>query len=107
MLKHGDGPNFRFAADLARLERISYSPACDPSRIQIESLTISDDPMPGHHTARAVIYDLQPVDMVKAIAAVEARIRAEWPCFRRTGWRAASDSLYVHFSASTPHTPLS
>ena len=92
---------FRFAADLARLESITYSPACDPSCIQIESLTITHDPMPGHHTARAVIFDPQPVDMAKAIAAVEERIRVDYPTFRKTGWRASGDGLTVYFYAWT------
>ncbi len=92
---------FRFAADLARLESITNSPACDPAAILLESVTISHDTMPGHHTARAIILDLQPADMVRAIAAVEDRIRVEYPRFRRTGWRASCDGLTVFFSAWT------
>jgi hypothetical protein len=89
---------FDFAITTAR-DTFTYSPACDPSSIQIESLTISGAAMPGHHTARAVIFDLQPGQMVRAIAAVEACIREQHPHFVKTGWRAASDGIYLHFAA--------
>ena len=92
---------FQFAADLSRTAVVTYTPTCDPSSLVLESVTISADAMPHHFTARAVIFDLHPADMVRAIAAVEDRIRETYPWFRRTGWRAASDGLYIHFTAWT------
>ena len=89
---------FDFAVTTVR-DTFTYSPLTDPSRIQIESLTINADAMPRHHTARAVIFDLQPSQMVRAIAAVEARIREQFPHFVKTGWRGASDGIYLHFAA--------
>jgi hypothetical protein len=91
---------FQFAADLSRTAVLTYSPDTDPSSIAIESLTISADAMPRHHVCRAVIYDLQPTQMVRAIAAVEARLREQFSYVHRTGWRAASDGIYLHFIAS-------
>jgi hypothetical protein len=92
---------FHFAADLSRLDALTYAPSCDPRDLHLESVTISADAMPGHHVARAVILDLQPCDMVRAIVAVEARIGVAFPYFCRTGWRASSDGLTVYFSAWT------
>lgn len=91
---------FDFAVTTAR-DTFTSSPLCDPSSIRLESVTIAADAMPHHFTARGVIFDLQPADMVKAIASVEDRIRLEYPHFRRTGWRAASDGLTIYFSAWT------
>jgi len=69
--------------------------------VTLESLTISADVMPGHFVARAVIFDLQPSQMVAAIMAVEAAIKAQpsYALARRTGWRAASDGLTIYFYA--------
>jgi hypothetical protein len=92
---------FHFAADLSRLDALTYAPSCAPTDLHLESVTISADAMPGHHVARAIILDLQPADMVTAIVAVETRIRVAYPYFRRTGWRAAADGLTVYFSAWT------
>ena len=91
---------FEFAVQSVRDTFVS-SPACDPSTIQIDSLTIAADAMPHHFTTRAVIFDLQPSLMVRAICAVEDSVRVEYPHFRRTGWRAASDGLTIYFSAWT------
>jgi hypothetical protein len=63
----------------------------------LDSLTISADAMPGHYVANAVLLDLQPSQMVAALIAVEAAIRAQYRFAVRTGWRACSDSLRVHF----------
>jgi hypothetical protein len=90
---------FQFAAALSRTAVLTYSPDCDPSSIVLESVTIARNAMPHHFTARAVILDLQPPQMVKAIAAVEACIREQHPHFVKTGWRAASDGIYLHFAA--------
>lgn len=70
--------------------------------VEIESLTISRDPMPHHFTARAVILDLQPAAIVPAIVAAEDAIREQYPHMVRTGWSAKSDGLRVHFNAWTP-----
>ena len=70
--------------------------------VGIESLTIAPDAMPGHYIARAVIFDLQPTQMVPAIIAVEDRIRAMYPGAHRSGWSACSDGLRIYFYASTP-----
>jgi hypothetical protein len=94
---------FPFIVQTAR-EAFTYSPTADPSSIVIESLTIAPDALKHHFTARAVILDLQPADIVKAIAAVEARIAASYPHFYTTGWRGASDGVTVYFSAWTAPT---
>lgn len=70
--------------------------------VTIESVTISRDVMPHHFTARAVILDLEPSQMVAAIVAVEDAIRAQYPRMQRSGWSATSDGLRVHFHAWTP-----
>ena len=82
-------------------EHFRYAPAVNPSGVALESLTIAPDVLPHHFTARAVILDLQPADIVKAIAAVEALIAAEYPCFHTTGWRGASDGIRLYFTAWT------
>ncbi len=69
--------------------------------VQLESLTISKDAMPHHYVARAVIFDLQPSQVVAAIVAVDDTLKVTYPLARRTGWRAASDGIYVHFYAWT------
>ena len=92
---------FEFAVTTAR-DTFTSSPATDPRDILLESVTIAADAMPHHYTARAVVLDLQPADMLNAIAATEDRIRARYPHFRRTGWRAACDGLTVYFTAWTP-----
>jgi hypothetical protein len=69
--------------------------------VVLESLTISRAAMPHHFTARAVILDLQPSQMVAAIIATESAIRQTYPLARRTGWTAASDGLRIHFYAFT------
>lgn len=67
--------------------------------VHLESLTISPDLMPGHFIARAVILDLQPSQMVAAIMATESAIKVRHPlCYYRTGWRRASDGLYIYFA---------
>jgi len=91
---------FPFFVQTAR-EAFTYSPTADPRTIRIESLTIAPDAMRHHFTARAVILDLQPADIVKAIAAVEARIAARYPRFVTTGWRGASDGVLLYFTAWT------
>lgn len=67
--------------------------------VSLESLTISRDAMPGHFVARAVIFDLQPSQMVAAIIATMSAIKATYPLAFRTGWRGASDGLYIYFAA--------
>ncbi len=67
--------------------------------LAIESLTIAPDALPGHYIANARIADLQPMQMVAAIIATEARIRLTHPHATRTGWRAASDGLRIYFAA--------
>lgn len=91
---------FDLAVTTAR-ETFSHSPATDPTGIQIDSLTISADAMPHHYIARAVILDLAPDQMVKAITAAEDVIRQQYPYFHRTGWRGASDGLRIYFEAWT------
>jgi hypothetical protein len=92
---------FALAVRTAR-DTFTYSPTIDPNTIALESLTITADAMPHHFIARAVIFDLQPADMVRAITTVEARIRVESPHFHSTGWRAASDGVWIYFTAWTP-----
>jgi hypothetical protein len=75
--------------------------------VQIESLTITPDAMPGHYIARAVILDLQPMQMVAAIAATMDRIAEQHQYAVRTGWRACSDGLTIYFAASRPHSAAS
>jgi protein-arginine kinase len=74
--------------------------------VHLESLTISADVMPGHFVARAVIFDLQPSQMVAAIAAVDDAIKSQtkYALARRTGWRASSDSLTVYFYSWQPQS---
>lgn len=92
--------SFALVVDSAR-ETFSHSPATDPTGIQIDSVTISADAMPHHFIARAVILDLAPGQMVKAIAAAEEIIRQQYPYFHRTGWKGASDGIRIYFEAWT------
>ncbi len=75
------------------------SPLAILGNVHLESLTISADVMPGHFVARAVIFDLQPSQMVAAIMAVDDAIKTDsrYTLARRTGWRAASDGLTIYF----------
>ena len=72
--------------------------------VTLESLTISRDAMPHHYIARAVILDLQPEQMVSAIIATEAAIKATHRFARRTGWSATSDGLRIYFHEWTPNS---
>ena len=84
----------------ALFPRIPSSVAVEAAApVVLDSLTISADVMPGHYVANAVLLDLQPSQMVAALVAVEAAIRAQYQHAVRTGWRAASDSLRVFFYA--------
>lgn len=72
--------------------------AISPSApVTLESLTISRDAMPHHYIARAVIFDLQPEQMVAAIIATEARIKQTHRYAHRSGWSATSDGLRIYF----------
>ena len=77
----------------------SFSPLAILGGVSLESLTLSADAMPGHYVGRAVIFDLQPSQMVAAILATEDAIKDTYPLAHRTGWRAACDGLTVYFSA--------
>lgn len=68
-----------------------------PSDVLLESLTISQDAMPHHYIARAVIFDLEPATVVAALAATLDRIREQHPQARRTGWTACNDGLRIYF----------
>jgi hypothetical protein len=82
-------------------DTLTHSLAADPGAVSIESLTIAADALPHHFIARAVIFDLAPDQMVPAIVATEDAIRTQYPHFRRTGWRGASDGLRLYFTAWT------
>lgn len=91
---------FGFAAGLVRTEAVA--PTADTAVApSIESLMISADAMPHHYVARAVIYDLQPSQLVAAIMAVEREIKKTYPRAHRSGWRAACDGIYLYFYAWT------
>jgi hypothetical protein len=77
----------------------TVSPLAILGGVSLESLTISADAMPGHFIARAVILDLQPIQMVAAIIATMDAIQVRHRFARRTGWTATSDGLRIYFSA--------
>jgi hypothetical protein len=77
----------------------SVSPLAILGGVSLESLTVSADAMPGHYIARAVIFDLQPSQMVAAIIATMDAIQVTHRFARRTGWSATSDGLRIYFSA--------
>lgn len=91
---------FALAVRTAR-DTFSYSPATDPSGLQLETLSIEPDAMRHHFIARARILDLQPSHMVAAITLVEQEIRAIYPQMCTTGWRGASDGILLYFTAWT------
>jgi hypothetical protein len=55
--------------------------------------------MPGHYIAWAVIFDLQPSQMVAAIIAAMDAVKATHRFAHRTVCRATSDGLTIYFSA--------
>jgi hypothetical protein len=81
------------------LASASVSPLAILGGLSLESLTVSADAMPGHFVARAVILDLQPIQMVAAIIATMDAIKVTHRFARRTGWTATSDGLRIYFSA--------
>jgi hypothetical protein len=80
-----------------RFDVEALAPSITSTEVVLDSLTISADVMPGHYVANAVLLDLQPSQMVAALVAVEAAIREQYRLAVRTGWRACSDSILVHF----------
>ena len=81
------------------MQTATLSPLAILGNVQLESLTISRDAMPHHFIARAVIFDVQPSQMVAAILAVETDVKHTYPRAVTTGWRAASDGLTIYFKA--------
>jgi hypothetical protein len=77
----------------------STSPLAILGGVSLESLTVSADAMPGHYVDRAVIFDLQPTQMVAALIATMDAITVTHRFARRTGWSATSDGLRIYFSA--------
>jgi hypothetical protein len=108
--EHFDASNRkRSCEELAATRRRQTTPPSDElaRSIEVRSLTITPDVMPGHYVARAVILDLQPTQMVPAIMATMDRIEEHYRFDMRTGWKACSDGLTMYFTAAGPQLAAS